>query len=92
MLPVASSRNLRPAVKAVQKSEGGRVAMAHRANNEQGFALRLHGYTDRLLRDFDGIVLVAVRNAEAMDKAEKLSRQVERYEHKPLTASASDEP
>jgi len=79
-------------VKAVRKSEGGRVAMAYRANNEQGFALRLHGYRDRVLRDFDGIVLVAVRNAEAMEKAEKLSKQVERYERKRRTASASDEP
>ena len=47
--------------------------MAWRTNNEQGFALRLHGYQDRVLRDFDGIVLVAVRNAEAMRKADKLN-------------------
>jgi len=38
--------------RAVEKAEGGRVALAYRTNNEQGFALRLHGYPDRFLRDF----------------------------------------
>ncbi|WP_198665523.1 type I-E CRISPR-associated endoribonuclease Cas2e [Thermus sediminis] len=65
--------------KAVEKAEGGRVAMAYRANNEQGFALRLHGYSDRTLRDFDGIVLVSIRNAEAARKAARLTKQVQRY-------------
>jgi CRISPR-associated protein Cas2 len=60
--------------KAVEKAGEGRCAMAWRANNEQGFSLRLHGYPDRSLRDFDGIVLVTVRNAEAVRKAEKLRR------------------
>ncbi|WP_243091206.1 type I-E CRISPR-associated endoribonuclease Cas2e [Thermus neutrinimicus] len=58
--------------KVVEKAGEGRCAMAWRANNEQGFSLRLHGYQDRTLRDFDGIVLVSVRNAEAMRKAKKL--------------------
>lgn len=66
--------------KALEKAGEGRVAMAYRANNEQGFALRLHGYTDRFLRDFDGILLVSTRNAEAMRKAEKLSKLFARYE------------
>ncbi|GAA6733701.1 type I-E CRISPR-associated endoribonuclease Cas2e [Thermus oshimai] len=60
--------------KVVEKAGDGRCAMAWRTNNEQGFSLRLHGYQDRALRDFDGIVLVAVRNAEAVRKAEKLKR------------------
>lgn len=58
--------------KAVEKAGEGRCAMAWRTNNEQGFAVRLHGYQDRTLRDFDGIVLVTVRTAEAIRKAEKL--------------------
>lgn len=60
--------------KVVQKAGEGRCAMAWRANNEQGFSIRLHGYQDRVLRDFDGILLVAVRNAEAKRKASKLER------------------
>jgi len=72
--------------KAVEKAGAGRVAMAYRTNNEQGFALRLHGYGDRVLRDFDGIVLVSVRNAEALRKAEKLARQVERYQRRAAEA------
>lgn len=60
--------------KAMRKAGEGRVAMAHRTNNEQGFALRLYGYADRHLRDFDGIVLVSVQNAESVRKAKKLAR------------------
>ena len=76
--------------RAVEKAEGGRVALAYRTNNEQGFALRPHGYPDRFLRDFDGIVLVSVRNAEAVRKAEKLSRQVERYKKRLAKGSEGD--
>lgn len=60
--------------KAVEKAGEGRCAMAWRTNGEQGFAVRLHGYQDRTLRDFDGIVLVTMRTAEAIRKAEKLRR------------------
>ncbi|WP_172957834.1 type I-E CRISPR-associated endoribonuclease Cas2e [Thermus scotoductus] len=76
--------------KALEKAGEGRVAMAYRANNEQGFALRLHGYTDRFLRDFDGILLVSTRNAEAMRKAEKLSKLFARYEKRRAKASEGD--
>ncbi|AEB11727.1 type I-E CRISPR-associated endoribonuclease Cas2e [Marinithermus hydrothermalis] len=64
--------------KVVEKAGEGRCAMAYRTNNEQGFALKLHGYQDRSLRDFDGIVLVAVQNAKALRKARKLKRLQER--------------
>ncbi|GLV48854.1 type I-E CRISPR-associated endoribonuclease Cas2 [Thermus sp. LT1-2-5] len=60
--------------KVVEGAGDGRCAMAWRTNTEQGFTLRLHGYVDRHLRDFDGILLVTVRNAEAMRKAQKLER------------------
>jgi CRISPR-associated protein Cas2 len=76
--------------KAVEKSQGGRVALAYRVNNEQGFALRLHGYQDRVLRDFDGIVLVSVRNAEAVRKAEKLTKQRQRRQSRAATESEGD--
>jgi len=58
--------------KAVEKAGNGRVAMAFDADNEQGFALRLAGFEDRVLRDFDGLLLVSVRNAEALRKAKTL--------------------
>ncbi|BCW93357.1 CRISPR-associated protein Cas2 [Thermoanaerobaculum aquaticum] len=64
--------------KVVEKAGGGRCAMAWGTNNEQGFALRLHGYVDRVPRDFDGLVLVAVRNSEAIRKKEKLQRLAQR--------------
>ena len=76
--------------KAVEKSQGGRVAMAYRTNNEQGFTLRLHGYEDRVLRDFDGIVLVSVRNAEAVRKAEKLGRRLRRSQDPTAKQSEGD--
>jgi len=76
--------------RAVEKAEGGRVALAYQTNNEQGFALRLHGYPDRLLRDFDGVVLVSVRNAEAVRKAEKLAKQVASYTKRLAKGSEGD--
>ena len=76
--------------RAVEKAEGGRVALAYRTNNAQGFALRLHGYSDRFLRDFDGIVLVSVRNAEAVRKAEKLAKQVARLKKRLAQGSEGD--
>ena len=64
--------------KVVEKTGDGRCAMAYRARNEQGFALRLHGYHDRFLQDFDGLVLVGVRNAEALRKAKRIARELGR--------------
>lgn len=60
--------------KVVSKAGDGRCVMAYQTNNEQGFALRLHGYRDQTLKDFDGITLIAVRNAKAQRKAKQLER------------------
>ncbi|WP_018466932.1 type I-E CRISPR-associated endoribonuclease Cas2e [Calidithermus timidus] len=50
--------------KCVEKKTAGRVCMMYRTNNEQGFEVRTHGDTTRTLVDFDGLTLVAVKNAE----------------------------
>ncbi|MDW8091981.1 MAG: type I-E CRISPR-associated endoribonuclease Cas2e [Meiothermus sp.] len=50
--------------KCVEKKTAGRVCMMYRTNNEQGFEVRTHGDTTRILVDFDGLTLVAVKNAE----------------------------
>lgn len=50
--------------KCVAKKTTGRCCLLYRTNNEQGFAIRTHGDTTRALVDFDGLTLVAVKNAE----------------------------
>lgn len=60
--------------RCVRLAGDGRCCLVYRTNNEQGFAMRMHGYTDRAVRDFDGLQFVTVKNAEALRKAEALSR------------------
>ncbi len=60
--------------KAVDEAGGGRCALAYPTNNEQGFALRLHGYADRRLRDYEGLVLLTIQNAEVERRRKKLER------------------
>lgn len=62
-------------VKCLEKAKGGRCCLVHRANNEQGFSVRVVGYEDRFVRDFDGLQLVTVRNAEAARKGEAIKRR-----------------
>jgi len=64
--------------KVVATAGSGRCAMAYRIDRELGFAMRLHNYTDRVLQDFDRLTLITVRNAEAIRKAERLEREIER--------------
>ena len=54
--------------KVVERAGEGRCAMVHSASNEQGLALRLHGYPDRCLIDFDGLTLISVRTTESERK------------------------
>ncbi|GMA16858.1 hypothetical protein GCM10025871_31890 [Deinococcus metallilatus] len=49
--------------KVVQHARTGRCTQLYRANNEQGFAVRLHGDPKRRLVELDGFQLIAVRNA-----------------------------
>jgi len=46
--------------------------MVYGVNNEQGFAIRMEGYPDRAVRDWDGLYLVTQQNAEALRKARTL--------------------
>lgn len=41
----------------------GRCYQLYRANNEQGFIIRMHGDSERAILDFDGLQLMAVRDA-----------------------------
>jgi CRISPR-associated protein Cas2 len=61
--------------KCLERAEGGRCCLVHRSNNEQGFALRMHGYGDRAVRDFDGLFLIRVNTAEAVRKARQIRRR-----------------
>ena len=58
--------------KCLEKSAGGRCCQIYRTNNEQGFAMRMAGHEDRLLRDFDGLILVAAKNAEWTRQSRKI--------------------
>ncbi|MDR7556558.1 MAG: type I-E CRISPR-associated endoribonuclease Cas2e [Armatimonadota bacterium] len=62
-------------VKCLEKAKGGRCCLVHRTNTEQGFSVRVAGYEDRFVRDFDGLQLVTVRNAEAVRKGEAIKRR-----------------
>lgn len=49
--------------KCVQHARAGRCTQVYRANNEQGFAIRIHGERGRTLVNLEGYTLVAVRDA-----------------------------
>ncbi|GAO76679.1 MULTISPECIES: type I-E CRISPR-associated endoribonuclease Cas2e [Meiothermus] len=61
--------------KCIAKKSSGRCCLLYRTNNEQGFAIRTHGDTTRTLIDFDGLTLVAVKNAEWERMHHKRSRK-----------------
>lgn len=50
--------------KCVEKSRAGRCCQLYRINNEQGYAIRMHGDGNRQVTDFDGLMLVTVKNAK----------------------------
>jgi CRISPR-associated protein Cas2 len=52
--------------KCVEHARDGRCCLVYPADNEQGFAMRIAGYTDREIRDWDGLLLVTFRNAKAL--------------------------
>jgi len=58
--------------KLTTRAGAGRCALVHSADNEQGFAVRLHGFTDRGVADFDGLSLISVQTAEAKEKLRHL--------------------
>ncbi|GAA5502387.1 CRISPR-associated endoribonuclease Cas2 [Deinococcus xinjiangensis] len=49
--------------KVVQHARSGRCTQMYRTNNEQGFAIRMHGDQVRTLVKIEGYQLVAVRDA-----------------------------
>lgn len=50
--------------KCTEKSRAGRCYLLYRTNNEQGFAIRTHGDSNRTATDFDGLTLITVKNAK----------------------------
>jgi CRISPR-associated protein Cas2 len=49
----------------------GRVVQVYQTNNEQGFAIRMHGDSKRSVVDLDGLQLVANRHAAWRDWSEE---------------------
>lgn len=49
--------------KCVLYARKGRCCQLYRANNEQGYLIRLHGEQGRALIDLDGLQLVALKDA-----------------------------
>ena len=49
--------------KCILYARRGRCHQLYRTNTEQGFAIRMHGDTSRAVVDFDGLQLVALRDA-----------------------------
>lgn len=62
-------------IRCLRNAGTGRCCLVYRTNNEQGFAVRMHGYADRAVRDFDGLQLVTVRTAEAVRKIDRIRRR-----------------
>jgi len=50
--------------KCQHKAAGGRGTLMYRTNTEQGFILEMFGDSKRSVMDYDGLQLVAVRNAQ----------------------------
>jgi len=44
--------------KVLRSKRTGAAMMIHNSNTEQGFAIRTAGPTDRIIEDFDGLMLV----------------------------------
>lgn len=56
--------------KCVQHARRGRCYQLYRTNTEQGFTIRMHGDVLRSVVDFDGLELIAAKNAHwAEDQA-----------------------
>jgi CRISPR-associated protein Cas2 len=49
--------------KVTENSKGGRCVLLHRTNNEQGFAIHMHGHEERQVVNMDGLQLIALKNA-----------------------------
>ena len=49
--------------KCVDNKRAGRCCQVYRMNNEQGFAIRMEGDSERSVVNLDGLYLVAVKNA-----------------------------
>jgi CRISPR-associated protein Cas2 len=88
--------------KVTENSKGGRCVLLHRTNNEQGFAIRMHGHEERQIVDMDGLQLIALKNAAweahakklAETKARRAARQAEQAQtlEPPPSQDSSFEP
>jgi CRISPR-associated protein Cas2 len=58
--------------KVTENAKGGRCVLLHRTNNEQGFAIRMHGHEERQLVNLDGLQLIALKNAVWESHVKKL--------------------
>ncbi|MDX2007838.1 MAG: type I-E CRISPR-associated endoribonuclease Cas2e [Meiothermus sp.] len=78
--------------KCKEKKTVGRCCQMYRTNNEQGFEVRTHGDTTRTLVDFEGLTLVAVKNADWQKMHAIRTRKYTKYEGKsPLPAPEAGE-
>ena len=53
--------------KCSQNKKTGRCAQVYRTNNEQGFSIRIAGDSKRSVINFDGLELIAIKNAHWED-------------------------
>jgi CRISPR-associated protein Cas2 len=81
--------------KVIEKSKKGRCILAYRTNNEQGFAIVMHGDSQRSVVDMEGLYLVAVKNAawqhymdEQAAQAARLAQRTQK-EHDDAVAQAA---
>lgn len=52
--------------KICSSTKGGAAILIHSADNEQGYVTRLWGSTSRVVRDFEGLLLVQIPQSPEM--------------------------
>ena len=84
--------------KVTEKGKNGRCILFHRTNNEQGFAVRMHGDSKRSILDIEGLTLIAVKNAawetymqEKAERQEKLLRRIHGIQGEPTASTLTVE-
>ncbi len=74
--------------KCQHKAAGGRGTLMYRTNTEQGFILEMFGDSKRSVTDYDGLQLVAVKNAQWEHGMEELEKRRARALEREASSSA----
>lgn len=60
---------------SIKNKKSGGVFQAWSTNNEQGFKMRLHGMTDRRVRDWEGVELIEIMESNMTEVQKRRMRR-----------------